>query len=189
VFGTFKSKIVDTVQSGGSSDPAASVQSISPSPTSAPALEAANTEAPASIAAISPDTFIIGKIVCDEPVNIFGRIEGEVRGSSVNVCNGARVDGNLFAEDLVVGGSVRGTIKATRVKLLSTADVEGEICHQLLLIEEKARFEGTSTRIAKGMDLQSSAQSSVGWPLQTPETQSEVVPIASKHRALLTPTP
>ena len=101
-----------------------------------------------------------------------------MRGASVNVCKGARVDGNLFAEELIVGGSVRGTIEATRVKLQSTADVEGDICHQLLSIEENAHFEGTSKRVTKGTDLQSSVQSGAGWPLQSlDDPQSEVVPI------------
>jgi len=180
VFGKSKSKIVDTVQTAGSSDPAASVQSISQAPKSAPVQEAANTntEPTGNIATISAGTSIIGKIVCDGAVKIFGRIEGEVRGASVNVCSGARVDGNLFAEELIVGGSVRGTIEATRVKLQSTADVEGDICHQLLSIEENAHFEGTSKRVTKGTDLQSSVQSGAGWPLQSlDDPQSEVVPI------------
>jgi cytoskeletal protein CcmA (bactofilin family) len=182
VFGKPKSKTVDTVQTAGSSDPIASVQSMSQSPKSAPVQEAANTNTgpTGSIATISKGTSITGKIVSDGAVNIFGRVEGEVRGATVNVCNGARVDGNLFAEELIVGGSVRGTIEATRVKLQSTADVEGDICHQVLSIEEKARFDGTSKRITKGPDVQSSVQSSAGWPLPIrAETQSNVVPIAA----------
>jgi cytoskeletal protein CcmA (bactofilin family) len=179
VFSKPKTKLVDMVPTAGSSDPAASVQPISPSPKPAPAPEAANTEPAGSIATISAGTSITGKLVCDGAVKIFGRVEGEVRGASVNVCNGARVDGNLFAEELIVGGSVRGTIEATRVKLQSTADVEGDICHQVLSIEEKARFEGTSKRAAKTTDLSSSVQPSAGWPLQArAEKQSEVVPIA-----------
>ena len=39
-----------------------------------------------------------------------------------------------------------GTIHANRVKLNSTAVVEGDIFHRTLAIEENARFEGTSRR-------------------------------------------
>ena len=178
MFGKSKSKIVDTVQTAGSSDPATSVQLTTQSPKTAIEQEAANIEPTGRIASISPGTSIVGKIVCDGAVNIFGRIEGEVRGASVNICKGAHVDGNIFAEELIVGGSVRGTIEATRVKLQSTADVEGDICHQLLSIEENAHFEGTSKRVTKGTDLQSSVQSGAGWPLQSlDDPQSEVVPI------------
>jgi cytoskeletal protein CcmA (bactofilin family) len=179
MFGKPKNKIVDTVQKTGSTYPATSAGPTTQLSKSATAQPAANMEPTESIASISSGMSIVGKIVCDGTVNIFGRIEGELRGSSVNVCNGARVEGNLVAEELTVGGSVRGTIHAARVKLQSTADVEGEIYHQLLSIEENARFEGTSKRGTKATDLQSSIQSNADRPLQTQaEAQSEVVPIA-----------
>jgi cytoskeletal protein CcmA (bactofilin family) len=38
------------------------------------------------------------------------------------------------------------TIRATRVKVNSTGVVEGDIFHRTLVIEENARFEGTSRR-------------------------------------------
>src|SRR5262249_37360755 len=41
---------------------------------------------------------------------------------------------------------VKGTIRASRVKLVSSASVEGDIFHRSLAIEENARFEGTSRR-------------------------------------------
>jgi cytoskeletal protein CcmA (bactofilin family) len=179
VFSKSKSKIVDIGQTAGSPEPVPSVQLMTRPAKTPIEQQAANTEPTGKIASISSGTSIVGKIVCDGSVNIFGRIEGEVRGASVNVCEGARVEGNLFAKELIVGGSVRGTIEATRVKLQSTADVEGDICHQLLSIEENARFEGTSKRVAKGTDLQPNVQSTAGWPLQSrDETQSEAVPIA-----------
>jgi len=178
VFGKPKSKTVDTVQTARSSDSVSGAESITLPEKSTAAQPTANIEPTGKVASISPGMSIVGKIVCDGTVNIFGRIEGEVRGASVNVCNGARVDGNLFAEELIVGGSVRGTIEAARVKLQSTADVEGDICHQLLSIEENARFEGTSKRITNGADLQSK-RPSAGWPLQSQvDAHSEVVPIA-----------
>jgi cytoskeletal protein CcmA (bactofilin family) len=180
VFSKSKSKVVDTVQAAASSDPTPSVELTPRSPKAASAPEPANLEPTGRVASISRGTSIVGKIVCDGAVNIFGRIEGEVRGASVNVCEGAHVDGNLFAEELIVGGSVRGTIEATRVKLQSTADVKGDICHQLLSIEENAQFDGTSKRVTKATESRSSVQSSAGWPLQVrAETQSEVVPMAT----------
>ena len=162
---------------------AAIAHAMSRSSKTAIAREAANSEPTGGIASISRGTSIVGKIVCDGAVNIFGRIEGEVRGASVNVCEGARVDGKLFAEELIVGGSVRGTIEATRVKLQSTAGVEGDICYQLLSIQDNARFDGTAKRVTKGLDVQSSVQSGAGSPLQIrAETQSDVVPIATSLR-------
>ena len=56
------------------------------------------------------------------------------------------MEGEVIAEELTVGGHVKGTIHANRVKLTNTAVVEGDIFHRTLAIEENARFEGASRR-------------------------------------------
>jgi hypothetical protein len=50
----------------------------------------------------------------------------------------------VVAEELTIAGQVKGTIHANRVKLESTAVVEGDIFHRLMSMEENARFEGLS---------------------------------------------
>jgi cytoskeletal protein CcmA (bactofilin family) len=106
--------------------------------------------APASadqISAIGRSMTVIGKIVVDEgTVHVLGRIDGELRASTVVIGEGAKVDGDLVAQELTVGGTVKGTIRASRVKLNSTAVVEGDIFHRSLAIEENAHFEGLSKR-------------------------------------------
>src|SRR5262252_6624959 len=52
----------------------------------------------------------------------------------------------FVAEELTIGGRVKGTIRANRVKLNSTAVVEGDIYHRSLAIEENGQFEGMSRR-------------------------------------------
>jgi cytoskeletal protein CcmA (bactofilin family) len=107
---------------------------------------AATPEPPESISCIGSGVTIVGKIVGDGTLNIFGRIEGELRASTVVVAAGGQVLGEIAAEDLTIGGRVKGTIHANRVKLDSTAVVEGDIFHRSLSIEEEARFEGSSRR-------------------------------------------
>jgi cytoskeletal protein CcmA (bactofilin family) len=87
---------------------------------------------------------ITGNIVCDGPMRVFGRIEGEVRGGVIEIGEGAEVEGNITADELIIRGRVKGTIRATRVKLLGNGAVEGDIFHRSLSIEEPARFEGGS---------------------------------------------
>jgi cytoskeletal protein CcmA (bactofilin family) len=101
------------------------------------------TEATSSI---SSGMTVIGKVNCDGTIKIFGRIEGELRGSIVVIADGAQIEGDIVAEDLTVGGRVKGTIHAKRVKLIGTADVDGDIYHRSLSIEENARFQGSSRR-------------------------------------------
>jgi len=105
------------------------------------------------VSAISSGITVVGRIFGEGTVEVFGRIEGELRASTVSIQEGAQVEGDVVAEDLMVAGQVKGTIHANHVKLNSTALVEGDIFHRLLSIEENARFEGFSKREDKAVDL------------------------------------
>ncbi|MGB7694663.1 MAG: polymer-forming cytoskeletal protein, partial [Pseudolabrys sp.] len=76
------------------------------------------------------------------------------------------VEGNIVAEELTIGGRVKGTIHANRVKLNSTAVVEGDIHHRSLAIEENAQFEGMSRRQENVIDTPSLV------PVQRSQTQA-----------------
>ena len=101
---------------------------------------------PEAISCISSGLSIVGKIVGQGKLAIFGHVEGEVHASTVQIGDGAQVEGDIVAEELTIGGRVKGTIHANRVKLNSTAVVEGDIYHRSLAIEENAQFEGMSRR-------------------------------------------
>jgi cytoskeletal protein CcmA (bactofilin family) len=112
-----------------------------------PATEVVAPASADQISAIGRSMTVVGKIVVDEgTVHVLGRINGELRASTVLIGEGAKVEGDLFAQELTVGGTVKGTIRASRVKLNSTAVVEGDIFHRSLSIEENAQFEGLSKR-------------------------------------------
>ena len=102
---------------------------------------------------ISRGMTVAGKIVSEGIVQVWGQIEGELRALTVLINEGAKVEGDVVAEDLTVGGQVKGTIHANRVKLNSTAVVEGDIFHRSLSIEENARFEGSSKREDNAVDV------------------------------------
>ena len=82
-------------------------------------------------------------------------MQGEVHASTVQIGDGAQVEGDIVAEELTIGGRVKGTIRANRVKLNSTAVVEGDIYHRSLAIEENAQFEGMSRRQENVIDTPS----------------------------------
>src|SRR6516162_8783456 len=110
------------------------------------------------VSSISSGLSIVGKIVGHGAVTIFGHVEGELRASTVVIAEGAQMEGEVVAEELTIGGRVKGTIHANRVKLNGTAVVEGDIFHCTLAIEENARFEGTSRRNENTIDTPSRVQ-------------------------------
>jgi len=107
------------------------------------------------ISTISRGMIVVGKIVGEGAVHVLGQIEGELRALTVSINEGAKVEGDVIAQELMIGGMVKGTIHANRVKLNSTAVVEGDIFHRSLSIEENARFEGSSKREDNAVDLPS----------------------------------
>jgi cytoskeletal protein CcmA (bactofilin family) len=114
----------------------------------------ASPAAPEGTSSISSGLSIVGKIVGEGTLEIFGHVKGEVHASIVQIGDGAQVEGDIVAEELTIGGRVTG-IHANRVKLNSTAVVEGDIYHRSLAIEENARFEGMSRRQENVIDTPS----------------------------------
>jgi cytoskeletal protein CcmA (bactofilin family) len=110
------------------------------------------------VSSISADLSIIGKIIGQGAVTIFGHVVGELRAATVVIAEGAQIEGEVVAEELTIGGHVKGTIHANRVKLNSTAVVDGDIFHRTLAIDENARFEGTSRRNENMIDTPSRVQ-------------------------------
>ena len=107
---------------------------------------------------ISSGLSIIGKIIGNGTLTIFGRVEGEVHASTVVIAEGAEMLGDVVAQELTVGGHVKGNIRGNRVKLNSTAFVEGDIFHRTLAIDENAHFEGASRRNENVVDMPSRDQ-------------------------------
>jgi cytoskeletal protein CcmA (bactofilin family) len=99
---------------------------------------------------------IVGNIECKGPAQVFGRIEGEVRASDLQISDGAEVDGTVIAQNVTVGGRVKGTIRAVRVKVQNSGAVEGDIFHRTLSIDENSQFEGSSRRVENPTEPSSS---------------------------------
>ena len=138
---------------------------------------------------IGSDMSIVGNIDCNGPAQVFGRIEGEVRASDLQISDGAQVEGNVIAQNVTVCGRVKGTIRAGRVKLQDGGAVEGDIFfHRSLLIDENSQFEGSSQRVENPTDPSSSVdakgspkkdkQSPASAPL--PSIDAELT-VGSKH--------
>jgi cytoskeletal protein CcmA (bactofilin family) len=105
---------------------------------------------------IGSDMSIVGKIECNGPAQVFGRIEGELRASDLLISDGAHIEGNVVAQSVTVCGRVKGTIRAVRVKLENGGAVEGDIFHRSLSIDENSQFEGSSRRVENPTDPSSS---------------------------------
>ena len=133
---------------------------MSKSPTSASASEAPpppafqprshlsmpRSEPSKSVSVIGSDLTIAGNLICRGEVQVDGIVEGDIQGSNVVIGENATVTGGISADEVVIRGHVVGSVHSRRVMLQSTSQVEGDIFHQSLSIEQGAMFEGKSRR-------------------------------------------
>jgi cytoskeletal protein CcmA (bactofilin family) len=126
-------------------------------PANEPKIETPAPAAPRTdvVSTFGPGMVITGNVVCAGTLQIFGRVSGEIHAAQLVVCEGAKVDGKIVAQDTVISGEFKGTVHGNTVKLQSSAVVEGEIYNRSLSIEQNAQFEGVSRRLDRPVDAPS----------------------------------
>ena len=99
---------------------------------------------PASI--LSADLHIKGNLKTTGDIQIEGQVDGDIRAHLLTVGEGAIVRGELVADDVVINGRIVGRVRGLKVRLTSSARVEGDIIHKTIAIESGAHFEGSVQR-------------------------------------------
>jgi cytoskeletal protein CcmA (bactofilin family) len=122
---------------------------------------------------IGSDLSIEGQAIiirCQGSLRVNGRIQADLQTMELTVGEDAIVGGSIAAQTIEVYGKVQGAIRASRVVLYATAQVEGEIHSQFLSIEEGAFFEGRSRKLsgAPGIAPPAVTQTNNGGPVLVP---------------------
>ena len=94
---------------------------------------------------------ILGHVTADGLVDVRGQIEGEIECTALIVSRKAIVRGTILADRVQVDGRVEGPITSRDVILKSGAYVIGDICHETLVIESGAHFDGSSKKNVSGL--------------------------------------
>jgi cytoskeletal protein CcmA (bactofilin family) len=94
---------------------------------------------------IGPSICIKGEVSAREPLTVDGQIVGtiDLAGHQLTLTGAARIDADIVAHTIVVGGNVNGRLTAEgRIIVRETAHVEGEVSAPRLSVDEGARVEG-----------------------------------------------
>ena len=95
---------------------------------------------------LSADLNITGNIKTSGDIQVEGTVEGDIRAHLLTVGESATIKGEVTADDVVVNGRIIGRVRGLKVRLTSTARVEGDIIHKTIAIESGAHFEGSVQR-------------------------------------------
>jgi len=137
-----KSRINEPGPARESDAPKAPESVAQPSSESRPA--APKSKPPASV--LSSDLTITGNLKTAGDIQVEGTVEGDIRAHLLTVGEGATIRGECTADDVVVNGRIVGRVRGLKVRLTSTARVEGDIIHKTIAIESGAHFEGSVQR-------------------------------------------
>jgi len=114
---------------------------------------------------IGPNTHVKGTIQGDGGLRVEGIVEGtiELTGNLV-VTESAKIRANIKANNISVAGAVQGDVTATRVEILETGRVWGDLTVKSLLINEGAYFRGQTLmpQDLKPPQLQGPTQATAG---------------------------
>jgi cytoskeletal protein CcmA (bactofilin family) len=100
---------------------------------------------------ISPDVNIVGNVSSEGVIQLDGRIEGEINVRHLTVGIHGLVEGVICAEEAIIKGSVIGSVKAHKVILEKTAEVRGDIQHEVISIEAGAFIEGKINHMSENV--------------------------------------
>jgi cytoskeletal protein CcmA (bactofilin family) len=111
----------------------------------------------ATATVIARDTRVEGQVSGKRPVRIEGAVKGGIRlEASLEILEGALVEGDVHATTVRIGGSVTGNVTATTmVELQRGASVKGDVAAPALHVVEGAHLEGR-VQMTKGTPSQPS---------------------------------
>ena len=139
-----KSKINEPGPKAADAPAAGDTATAKPAPSSDYKSSAPKSKPSASV--LSSDLLVTGNLKTTGDIQIEGQVDGDIRAHLLTVGEGATVNGECVADDVVVNGRVVGRVRGLKVRLTSTARVEGDIIHKTIAIESGAHFEGSVQR-------------------------------------------
>jgi cytoskeletal protein CcmA (bactofilin family) len=97
-----------------------------------------------TLSIVSAGTTVSGDVECGGALKVEGRIDGSVRRArQVMLAKEGAIQGDVTAQEVVVGGVIDGNVTAAdRLELQSTAVVNGDIVTKSIVVMEGARING-----------------------------------------------
>jgi cytoskeletal protein CcmA (bactofilin family) len=97
---------------------------------------------------IGADIVITGNIEASVDLHIEGRVNGDVRCSTLILGENSSVNGSIHAERVRVSGTVEGAIETRDLAVEAGAQVTGDIVYERLRVANGGSVEGTMKRNA-----------------------------------------
>ena len=121
---------------------------------------------------MSADLHITGNLKTSGDIQVEGTVEGDIRAHLLTIGESATIKGEVSADDVIINGRIVGRVRGLKVRLTSTARVEGDIIHKTIAIESGAHFEGSVQRQDDPLNPGRSGKAAPAATLTTPTAAS-----------------
>ena len=106
-----------------------------------------NIKPESKISNVSENLHITGSVFSSGKISFNGSIKGTLESKSLYVGENGFIDGKVEADEAVILGRIKGTLKGNKVRLAASSRIEGDTYHQVIAIEDGAIYEGSIKRI------------------------------------------
>tara|TARA_B100001057_G_scaffold231429_1_gene231696 strand:- start:358 stop:783 length:426 start_codon:yes stop_codon:yes gene_type:complete len=106
-----------------------------------------NIKPESKISNVSENLHITGTVFSSGKISFNGSIKGTLESKSLYVGENGFIDGRVEADEAVILGRIKGTLKGNKVRLAASSRIEGDTYHQVIAIEDGAIYEGSIKRI------------------------------------------
>ena len=110
-------------------------------------LPSDNIKPESKISNVSENLHITGTVFSSGKISFNGSIKGTLESKSLYVGENGFIDGKVEADEAVILGRIKGTLKGNKVRLAASSRIEGDTYHQVIAIEDGAIYEGSIKRI------------------------------------------
>jgi cytoskeletal protein CcmA (bactofilin family) len=95
---------------------------------------------------ISKGVKIEGKLSCSGNIRLDGEVQGDISSEGVVIIGeNGKVNGQINADSITIGGRVAGTVRAKdKVVLEAKANLKGDIITKIMMVEAGAIFNGNT---------------------------------------------
>ena len=90
---------------------------------------------------ILSDVSIKGDLVEKDKIIIDAKINGNISADTVITHEKSKIQGNIKAKDIQIGGELKGNLNSDKIKLNKTSEVEGTLNQKKLVIDEGATLK------------------------------------------------
>lgn len=99
---------------------------------------------------VSAEMSIHGDLQSQGDLQIDGRVVGQIKVNRLILTEGASVTGDIFAKEVRICGTLKGSVHGEMVTVTETGRVMGDIFHELLSFQSGGQWEGNCHCLSAG---------------------------------------